>query len=144
LYVKGPGLLVWQLLLLAVLVMKLLNARAAWRERQLAWIGSRRGMRVLRWIVTAVGVAVLLKAEPWLGAVYMIAAVGVMALIYRGLRSYPMPWLTLIADENATRRRFNTFFSAFADVPAENAQVSARRYMSWLPARLTFSKKNAF
>ncbi|GGD49553.1 ABC transporter permease [Paenibacillus nasutitermitis] len=144
LYVKGPGLIAWQLLVIAVLAVKLLNAAAAWRERQLSWIGARRGMRVLRWIATAAGLAVLLKAQPWMGAVYFIAAAAVMALIYRGLKRYPVPWLTLIAEENATRRRFTVFFSAFADVPSENAQVSTRKYITWLPARLSFSKENAF
>jgi ABC-2 type transport system permease protein len=144
LYLHGPGQLAAPLLLAAVVLLKLLSSAAAWRERQLAWRGMRRGVRMLRWAVTAVGIAALLQTAPWLASLYLIAAAGLLALLYSRLQRYPLPWLTLIAEETRTRRRYAVFFSAFIDVPAESSQVAPRRYASWLAARIRYDKPNAF
>ena len=144
LYTKGPQPLLWPLMLLAVLVLKLLNAAAGWRERQLAWTGARRGIRLLRWSATAVGIGAILHTGTWKAALYFAAAAILLALLYRGMQHYPVPWLTLIAEESRTQRRYAVFFSAFTDVPTETAQVAPRRYASWLAARIRYRRENAF
>ncbi|MBW7474489.1 ABC transporter permease [Paenibacillus oenotherae] len=144
LYVQGPGQLDWPLLLLAAVLVKLLNTAGAWQERRMPWQGARFSIRMLRWIVTAAGLALLLQASPWLAVAYVIAAALLMALLYRSQRKYRLPWLLLIAEETRTRRRYNVFFSAFTDVPSERAQVAKRNYLAWLAARSRYSKGNAF
>lgn len=144
LYVQGPGQLYWPLLLAAAVVLKALNGAGAWLERKMLWSGARIGLRLLRWTVSAAGLALLLEAEPWLALLFLLAAALLMGLLYRSQRRYHLPWLRLIAEEARTRRRYNLFFSAFTDVPSERAQVAQRRYLSWLGALTRYRKENAF
>ncbi|UVI28675.1 ABC transporter permease [Paenibacillus spongiae] len=144
LYVQGPGLLPWYLMLVVVVLLKLLNAAGAWRDRRLAWTHARRGMRLLRWAVTGVCLAAWLQTAPWMAALLTAAAAALMVLLYGRLNSYRFPWLTLIREETRTKRRYMVFFSAFTDVPSESAQVSARRYLTWIIRRLTYRNENTF
>lgn len=144
LYSHGPGKLQALQLLAAVLLLKLLNLIAAWRERVLVSFGARRGIRVLRWIVSAVGLAALLRTEAWQAAIYVVLTVLLFVLLYRGLPRYRFPWLTLIAEESRTRRRYNTFFSSFTDVPSESTPVVRRRYADWMASRIGYRNQNAY
>ena len=143
-YSHGPGKLQALQLLAAVLLLKLLNIIAAWRERVLVSISARRGIRILRWIVTAVGLAALLQTEAWRAILYVIVTVLLFALLYSRLPRYRFPWLTLIAEESRTRRRYNTFFSSFTDVPSESAPVVRRRYADWMASWISYRNQNAF
>ncbi|WP_274652597.1 ABC transporter permease [Paenibacillus humicola] len=144
LYAHGTGRLAPPAVLAAVLALKLANDAGAWQERRLVWSRPRRGMRLLRWAATAVALAALLKAAPWFAAAYIAAAAALAALLYSRLQRYQLPWLRLIAEEARTRRRYYVFFSAFADVPAESARVSARRYASWAAGRIRYRHRSAF
>jgi len=144
LYVQGPGHLPWYLMLVIVILLKVLNAAGAWQERRLAWIHSRRGVRLLRWAVTTVCLAAWLQTAPWRSALLTAAAMALMTLLYRRLDSYRVPWLALIREETQTKRRYNVFFSAFTDVPSESAQVSARWYLVWVMRWLAYRRENAF
>ncbi|MFC5648106.1 ABC transporter permease [Paenibacillus solisilvae] len=144
LYVHGPGKLQALPLLAAVLILKLINTAAAWRERVLVSSSARRGFRILRWIVTAVGLAALLQTEVWKSAIYAVIAVMFFALLYSRSARYRFPWLTLIGEESRTRRRYNTFFSSFTDVPSESNPVVRRRYADWMASRISYRNQHAF
>lgn len=143
-YARGPGETASSILLAAVLAMKGFSIAAAWQERKLVWRNSRRWIRVTRWIVTAVCTAAFVQSSLWVAAAMTGAAILLLALLYRSLPKHRMPWQTLIAEEKRTQRRYTVFFSAFADVPAETAQVARRGYLSWLGRRIRYSSAHAF
>lgn len=141
LYLTGDGRTSAFIVVLAILVMKLLQIAASWRERQIVNAGSRRLLRLLRWAATALAIAALLKASLLvLFANWFV----LLAVIYARLPRYPIPWLTLIEEEKRTRRRYTVFFSAFADIPTEPAGVKTRRYASWVARLIPYRKANAF
>lgn len=144
LYKAGPATTPVPMILVTALLAKLLNIGAAWRERQLAGRAGRRTIRLLRWASTAVGVGALLQTEWWKTLVYLIVIAGLFQLLYSRLSRYPLPWLTLIAEEQTTRRRYMAFFSAFADVPTESAAVRSRSYVAWLASFVSYGRRNAF
>ncbi|TYP69817.1 ABC transporter permease [Paenibacillus methanolicus] len=143
-YSRGPGETATLLLLTAVLAMKSLSIAAAWQERRLVWRNGRRWMRIARWLVTAVCTAAFVQTNPLVAIAIAAAGILLLALLYRSLPKYRIPWQTLIAEEKRTQRRYAVFFSAFADVPAETAQVARRGYLSWLGRRIRYSSENAF
>ncbi|BBH24978.1 protein EcsB [Paenibacillus baekrokdamisoli] len=144
LYSHGPGKLQALQLLAAVLLLKLFNITGAWRERVLVSISARRSFRLLRWIVTAIGVASLLQTDVWKAVLYILVSVLLFALLYSRLPRYRFPWLMLIAEESRTRRRYNTFFSSFTDVPSESTPVVRRRYLNWLAGFIRYRNQHAF
>ncbi|MFC4099589.1 ABC transporter permease [Paenibacillus xanthanilyticus] len=143
-FTRGPGEMPPMLLLAVVIAMKGLSIAAAWQERRLVWRNSRRLMRVARWIVTAMCTAAFVQSDPLVAVVIAAGGILLLALLYRSLPKYRMPWQTLIAEEKRTQRRYTVFFSAFADVPAETAQVARRGYLSWLGRRIRYSSAHAF
>lgn len=144
LYAAGPATTPVILIVIFALLLKLMNMAAAWRERQLVDRIGRRAIRVLRWASTAVGAGALLQAELWKTLLYLVVVGGLFGLLYARLSRYPLPWMTLIAEEQVTRRRYTTFFSAFADVPTESAAVRSRTYMSWLAKLVPYGRSHAF
>ncbi|MBM7566750.1 ABC transporter permease [Paenibacillus sacheonensis] len=144
LYLAGPAATPPVLIVIFALLLKLMNTAGAWRERQLAGRGPRRLIRLLRWGATAVAAGALLQTELWKTVLYLVVIAGLFWLLYARLPRYPLPWLTLIAEEQVTRRRYMAFFSAFADVPTESAAVRSRPYISWLARFVPYGKRNAF
>ncbi|MFB9330265.1 ABC transporter permease [Paenibacillus aurantiacus] len=143
-YTRGPGETASLALVVAVLAMKGLSIAAAWQERRLVWRNGRRWMRVARWIVTAVCTAAFVQSSLWIACSMAGASIVLLALLYRSLPKHRLPWQTLIAEEKRTQRRYTVFFGAFADVPAETAQVARRGYLSWLASRIRYSNAQAF
>ncbi|WP_164545727.1 ABC transporter permease [Paenibacillus albus] len=141
LYHAGDGRTSAVFVVLASLVIKLLQIQAAWRERQIVNGGSRRLLRVLRWVATALAITALLKASL---LIYFANWFVLFAIIYTRLPRYPIPWLTLIEEEKRTRRRYTVFFSAFADIPTESAGVKTRKYAGWVARLIPYRKSNAF
>ncbi|SEN76626.1 ABC transporter permease [Paenibacillus sp. OV219] len=141
LYLAGDGRTSAVVVVLGVLLSKLLQLQAAWRERQVVSVGSRRLLRLLRWAATALAIVALLKGFL---IVYIIGAITLISIIYNRLPRYPIPWLTLIEEEKRTRRRYTVFFSAFADVATESAGVKARKYAAWVAKLIAYRKSNAF
>ncbi|QHW33378.1 ABC transporter permease [Paenibacillus rhizovicinus] len=144
LYSAGPATTPVVLIFIFALLLKLMNIAAAWRERQLVERASRRAVRLLRWASTAIAAGALLQIELWKTLVYLVVVGGLFWLLYGRLSRYPLPWMTLIAEEQVTRRRYMAFFSAFADVPTESAAVRSRGYVSWLARFVPYGKNNAF
>ncbi|WP_308635593.1 ABC transporter permease [Paenibacillus silvisoli] len=144
LYMAAHGETSAVLIACAALLLKALQIGAAWRERQLVRAGTRRGIRLLRWAATAVGIAALLHTELWKAAIYLAVVAVLFALLYMRMPRYPIPWLLLIEEERRTRRRYTVFFGAFTDVPTEAAPVKPRRYLSWIASRIRYRSEHAF
>ncbi|NBD26560.1 ABC transporter permease [Paenibacillus glycinis] len=144
LYLAGPATTPVLVIVIFALLLKLMNLFAAWRERQLVGRAGRRAIRLLRWASTAIAAGALLQTELWKTLLYLVVIGGLFWLLYSRQSRYPLPWLTLIAEEQVTRRRYMAFFSAFADVPTETAAVRSRRYLSWLARFVSYGKRSAF
>ncbi|MBD2872011.1 ABC transporter permease [Paenibacillus arenilitoris] len=131
-YNQGPALASGWLLAILAAGLKAANTWGAWRERRMAWPGMRRGMRLLRWGLTALVLAAWLTREGWQAAVFT-ALIGLLfALVHRFPARHRFPWERLIQEEARTRNRYYAFFGLFIDVPTLPAAVAKRSYLAWL------------
>ncbi|WP_219838517.1 ABC transporter permease [Paenibacillus sp. R14(2021)] len=144
LYLAGPSFTPVSLVVGGALLMKLLNTGGAWRERQLVGRSWRRSFRLMRWAATAVATAALLQTEIWKTVIYLAVVSALFGLLYWRASRYAFPWMTLIHEEQLTRRRYMAFFSSFADVPTESAAVRSRPYLSWMTRFVRYGKRSAF
>ncbi|MBJ6363833.1 ABC transporter permease [Paenibacillus sp. GCM10012307] len=134
----------WALLVAFAAIVKGLNAAASWRERQIAWPGARRTVRLLRWILTFFLLAVLLSVALWKTALFGLLLVFLMLFVLRLPIRHSFPWERLIAEEERTRRRYYRFFGSFADIPTLPAKVARRPYLSWIAGRLQYAHNHTY
>ncbi len=134
----------WAVFLVCMVILKSLNAAASWRERQIAWPGARRGVRLLRWSLTALLVAALLVVPLWKAALFGLLLSAVIWLIQRLPVRHSFPWERLIAEEARTRRTYYQFFGSFTDVPVLPAKVAKRPYLAWIAGRLRYTHANTY
>ncbi len=130
-----------------VLISALLRAvhvQAAWRERQLCWPGIRRLLRVLRWTLTGMMLAVWLSFQLWQAVLFTLLAALLLGLVYKLPSRHRFPWERLIAEEERTRKRFYVFFGLFIDVPTLPSATARRAYLSWLLAFIPYGRRSTF
>ncbi|GGF98944.1 ABC transporter permease [Paenibacillus abyssi] len=145
LYVKAVDEpLAWPMLAVVVTVMKGLNAFGAWRERQMAWPGARRGIRLVRWAAAGLMLAAFLAAPLWNAAAFALLLVITCVVVIRLPQRHSVPWERLITEEERTRRRYYRFFSAFIDVPVLPSRIARRGYLSWIANRIRYAHKNTY
>ncbi|MBD2848169.1 ABC transporter permease [Paenibacillus sp. IB182496] len=125
-------------------LLKALQTAGAWRERQLAWPGARRLLRLLRWVLTAAALTALLTQPLWLTAGFAALLAALYAAAAQLPQRHGMPWERLVAEEARTRRGWYRFFGAFIDVPVLPARVSRRPYLAWLGARVAYRHAAAY
>ncbi|MBH5317263.1 ABC transporter permease [Paenibacillus sp. GSMTC-2017] len=143
-YLNGEATSGPWILALALVLLKAANAVGGWQERKMSWTSIRNGFRLLRWILTALTIAVWLIADPWKSAGFTILCILLVGLSYRIPLSQRIPWERLIAEEITTHRRFYVFFGMFIDVPTMSSTISRRPYLAWMLPRISFSQKNTF
>ncbi|WP_270169636.1 ABC transporter permease [Paenibacillus sp. SYP-B4298] len=134
----------WLAMGAAALGLKLLNAAASWRERQLAWPAARRGLRLLRWSCTALILAALLLTALWKAALFALLLAGVLALALRLPARHTLPWERLMLEEERTRQRYYRFFGSFTDVPELPSSIARRPYLAWMAARIRYSHSHTY
>ncbi|NIK76065.1 ABC-2 type transport system permease protein [Paenibacillus castaneae] len=143
-YNQGPAVSGGWLLALAAAVLKAGNVWGAWRERQIAWPGMRRLMRLLRWAGTALLLAAWLTCLAWQAAVFTVLVGLLLFFIYRLPARHRFPWERLIEEEARTRKRYYVFFGLFIDVPTLPSSVAKRSYLTWLLGVIPYSNRNTF
>ncbi|MWC28953.1 hypothetical protein GON22_12700 [Paenibacillus sp. MMS18-CY102] len=144
LYSHGSGEAGALMLLVALMALKAGNIAGAWQERRAAEPSSRLALRLLRWALTALTLAALLRLAPWKAIALGLLAGLLLAALYRLPRRHRLPWDTLIREEARTRRRYYRFFSFFIDVPTHAPRIARRAYLSWLGQRVRFSQSNTY
>ncbi|MCR8645879.1 ABC transporter permease [Paenibacillus sp. N1-5-1-14] len=116
------------LLLLAKLALLL----SAWQESRMVTARARAVSSLLRWLGAAVLIPLLLSQGGFWTAPLLIGAVAVWMLALRLVPRYHVGWETLIAREEAAKRRHYRFFSYFIDVPQLPFQMKARKWAAWV------------
>lgn len=131
---------------LALVILKLFNIHHAWRERRMAWPGARWVSRFVRWLLHAVLIVMLLDVDVTMGKSLLFLAVASLTYLLwlKFPKQHALPWERLIDEEQATRRRYYRFLSAFIDVPVLPQRVQRRRYLAWLAARVPFRESNTY
>lgn len=138
----SPGELVVLTLLVALIGGS--NAYAGWHERQVAAAGWRMALRAVRWVLTiTVVAAVMLKPFYW-SIPLLVACALIPWLLWRLPQRHALPWERLIAEEEATRRRWMGFLSWFVDVPTESAKAYQRKWVAWLGDKLAWRQSRAW
>ncbi|WP_028611909.1 ABC transporter permease [Paenibacillus harenae] len=143
-YNQGPALNGGWLLAGAAAGLKAGNRWGAWRERQMSWPGMRRGMRLLRWGLTALVLAAWLTCELWQAAAFSLLIVLLYAFIHRLPSRHRFPWERLVEEEARTRRRYYVFFGWFIDVPTRSSSIAKRSYLAWLLRAVPNSNRNTY
>jgi len=131
-YNQGPARIDGLLIIAAAALLKAGNVWGAWRERQLAWPGMRRLLRLLRWALTAAVWYVWLTCLLWQAAGFTLLTALLLALLYRLPSRHRFPWERLIEEEERTRKRYYLFFGMFIDVPTQPSKVARRGYLNGL------------
>lgn len=143
-YVQGESEISPWLLAIAAIAMKGGNAAGAWQERRMAWNGARILLRVLRWAITAISLAVWLTAV-WWQAIGFTLLCGLLAFVCVKLpNKFRINWDRLIAEESAARRKYYVFFGLFIDVPVMAPSAARRPYLTWMLPRIPFGHRNTF
>jgi len=107
------------------------NVYSGWRERKFAVRTWRRGLRIIRWLLTAMVVAaLLLKPLTW-AIPFALICMAAVALAWRLPAGHALPWERLIEEEAATRRKWMAFLSWFVDVPTETSKPAMRGWIAW-------------
>ncbi|EFM11582.1 ABC transporter EcsB [Paenibacillus curdlanolyticus YK9] len=144
LYTHGNGVAGAWVLLVALAALKAGNIAGAWQERKAAEPSSRITLRLLRWALTALTLAALLRLVPWKAIAFGLLAGLLLAALHRLPRRHRMPWDTLIREEAKTRRRYYRFFSFFIDVPTHAPRIAKRAYLGWIGQRVRFDQHNTY
>lgn len=143
-YSQGPAINGGWILATVAAALKAGNVWGAWRERQMTWPGMRRIMRLLRWVTTALVLAVWLTCVAMQAAVFTILVGLLFLLIHRFPSRHRLPWERLIEEEARTRKRYYVFFGLFIDVPTLPSRVAKRPYLTWLLRSVPYSNRNTF
>lgn len=143
-YIQGKQETSLWLLAVAAIALKAGNAAGAWQERRMAWDGARILCRVLRSAITALVLAVWLTVIWWQAIGFTILC-GLLAFVWVKLpKKFRINWDRLIAEEEATRRKYYVFFGLFIDVPVMVPSVARRPYLAWMLPRISFAHRNTF
>lgn len=143
-YSQGPAINGGWILATVAAALKAGNVWGAWRERQMTWPGMRRVMRLLRWVTTALVLAVWLTCVAMQAAAFTILVGLLFLLIHRFPSRHRLPWERLIEEEARTRKRYYVFFGLFIDVPTLPSRVAKRPYVTWLLRAVPYSNRNTF
>lgn len=143
-YNQGPAISGGWLLAFAAAFLKGGNIWGAWRERQIAWSGMRRLMRLLRWAATALMLTAWLTCVVWQSAAFTVLVSLLFMFLYHLPSRHHLPWERLIAEEARTRKRYYVFFGLFIDVPTLPSNIAKRSYLSWVLGVIPYSNANTF
>ncbi|RXZ78354.1 ABC transporter permease [Paenibacillaceae bacterium] len=142
--VIGESALSLALLIPIAAVIKGVNMIGSWKERRMAWPGARQASRLLRWVGTALLIAVFLTAALWKSLLFMLLIIAAGWAALRLPQMHYFPWERLITEEERTRKRYYTLFSAFIDVPLSPSRITRRRYLSWIANRVPYLNENTY
>jgi ABC-2 type transport system permease protein len=143
-YIQGPALNDGWILAIVAAALKAGNVWGSWRERQMTWPGMRRLMRLLRWGITALLLAVWLICVAMQALAFTILVSLFFLLIHRFPSRHRLPWERLIEEEARTRTRYYVFFGLFIDVPSLPSRIAKRSYLTWLLRTVPYSNRNTF
>ncbi|WP_424768053.1 ABC transporter permease [Paenibacillus sp. sgz302251] len=143
-YQQGSAFSDGWLLAAAAAGLKAGNVWGAWRERQMTWPGMRRLLRLFRWSLSALTLAVWLTCEIWQSAIFSVLISLVFTAIHRLPSRQRFPWERLIEEEARTRKRYYIFFGMFIDVPTLSSHTAKRPYLAWLLQLVPYSNRNTY
>lgn len=137
----GRSLLLLGLLLAALGVW---NAYGGWRERQMAFAGSRIALRAARYAATlsSAGALIVGPSLPALGV--SLASAALVTACWRLPVRHALPWDKLIREEAAARRRWMRFLGWFVDVPTEESRPVRRVWAAWAADRRPLLREGAW
>ncbi|WP_158602213.1 ABC transporter permease [Cohnella endophytica] len=107
------------------------NVYGGWRERKPAFSSWRLGLRLVRWLLSAIAIAAILLKPLLLAVPLLILCMAVMTLLWRLPAQHALPWDRLIEEEAGSRRRWMSFLGWFVDVPSEQSKPARRRWIAW-------------
>ncbi|WP_442602107.1 ABC transporter permease [Paenibacillus sp. KN14-4R] len=105
---------------------------SAWQESRMVTARARAVSSLLRWIGAAGIIPLVLSQGGFWAAPLLIGAILIWTLAMRVVPRYQVGWDTLIAREEAARRRHFRFFSYFIDVPQLPFQIRTRKWAVWV------------
>ncbi|RED57105.1 ABC transporter permease [Cohnella lupini] len=107
------------------------NVYAGWRERKAAAASRRVILKLARWTLSVLVVAVLLLKPLSIAIPLMLLCMLIVILLWKIPSQHALPWDRLIEEEAAIRRRWMAFLGWFVDVPTESSKPSRRRWIAW-------------
>ncbi|MDV2886904.1 ABC transporter permease [Alkalihalophilus pseudofirmus] len=132
--------------LLMLLIAKAWNVASTWQEQRFA-SGQERGSHfLLRLMVNGVFTYLLFSGADF---IYLIAVVGIMALLYvfyyqKLAVKLSIKWEHLISIEQKMLMFFYRIANAFTDVPQLKEQVRSRSYLNGMLGFLSANKKSVY